>query len=142
MFYKKFKKDSKKCIEVETVTISDSDKPIAFIQLTTDGSICGEEEASNVSKTNLLPVEKYLQENKKVSLKRIKIFDPSYYMLSSYVLKDNGWSLSARESFISVDKGLLYEINYILNMPQDLYLSEVEPLHERTKVKVKVKDKK
>lgn len=89
---------------------------------------------------DLFPVEKYLQENRQASIKKIKIFDPSYYMLSSYTKKGNEWFLSTRESFISDDKGLLYEINYILNMPQDLYVSKEEPSHERAKVKVKIKN--
>lgn len=140
MFYKRFKKDSKKCIEVETVTVNDvNENPVAFIQLTTDGTIYGQEERTvrNIYGLNLLPIEKYYQENKKIVLKRIKIYNPSYYMLSSYILKDDTWSLADRESFISSGRGVLYELNYIANMPQDSYLSKEEPAHERAKVKVK-----
>lgn len=140
MFYKRFKKDSKKCIEVETVTVNDvNENPVAFIQLTTDGTIYGQEERTvrNIYGLNLLPMEKYYQENKKIILKRTKIYNPSYYMLSSYILKDDTWSLFDRESFISSGRGVLYELNYIANMPQDSYLSKEEPAHERDKVKVK-----
>lgn len=144
MFYKKFKKDSTKCVEVETVTVNDNERPIALIQLTTDGTISYQEEipVKNISHLALLSLEKYQQENKKIVLKRIKVVDPSYYMLSAYILRDGTWSLSARESFISADKGLLYELNYIANMPQDLYLSKEEPVHERAKVKIKSLPKK
>ena len=140
MFYKRFKKDSKKCIEVETVTVNDvNENPVAFIQLTTDGTIYGQEErpVRNIYGLNLLPIEKYYQENKKIILKRTKIYNPSYYMLSSYILKDDTWFLADRESFVSSGRGVLYELNYIANMPQDSYLSKEEPAHERAKVKVK-----
>lgn len=88
MFYKKFTKDKEKCIEIETVTISDSDKPIAFIQLTTDGFICSQEEVEilNASKTNLLPVEKYLQENRQVSIKKLKYLT-QVIICSHHILK-------------------------------------------------------
>lgn len=60
-------------------------------------------------------------------------------MLSSYILKDDTWSLGDCESFISSGRGVLYELNYIANMPQDSYFSKEEPAHERAKVKVKFK---
>lgn len=143
MFYKKFKVDENNCIDVSTINIITNDKTIAFTQLMTDGQIIEKkpprEEEPRIF--NLPIPEENLGFSNRLTINQIKIANPNYYSLSLYALKENNYHLITRETFINANKGLLYELNYIHNMPQDTYLSSTEPDHEKDNVKVLRKSK-